>query len=375
MFTSRAAVGFPDLEQRMKTQAALVGTGSWARSAHVPALRAAGVDIVACVSGSHREASSAADDLSIPHAFGDLEAMLESGLDVSMIVIAAPDAVHPVAARLALENGVAVFCEKPIANEATTASDLAQLASRSGIPATVGYSFRYSESLQMLRQHIREGRFGTPWLVELWEHNPQFHPRTGKSMNWKGDPRHSAAGALFEYGSHAVDLAEWLLGPATSVATNFGLFLPEAKLDDVATLQLSFQSGCLGTLVASWLLPGSFPGIRVRLHGSEGSVEVELSDMLPSGERYRLIQSDGQPGEEFRVTPLDAGEATYAARHMRDFVALVQSPRLNYGDIMPTFDDGARAQTVLSAAVEATQNRMQINAPPPTDSFHPLEML
>ena len=160
-------------------------------------------------------------------------------------------------------RGSPSYCEKPLANDANEAERLADLAEQHDAHATVGYSFRYSPALQQMRGDLAAGRLGTPWLIELYEQNPQFHPAFGKPMNWKGDPAHAGAGALYEYGSHAIDLGYWLLGPVTDVATNFSRVLPGARLDDIATVQLTFASGAIGTLVASWVLTGSFPGIRV----------------------------------------------------------------------------------------------------------------
>src|SRR5205814_2335687 len=116
-----------------------------------------------------------------------------------------------------------------------------------------------------------------PWLIELYEHNPQFHPARGKAMNWKGDPAQARAGALFEYGSHVVDLAGWLVGAVRRVSTSFARVLPGARLDDIATLQLQFDT-----------LPTLRQGARVQavleaaLAATEGWARVE-----PASERQQ----------------------------------------------------------------------------------------
>src|SRR5262249_13088404 len=151
---------------------------------------------------------------------------------IDLLVVAAPDDAHPAATRAGLLAGAAVYCEKPLANEASVARELAELAETTRRPAAGGYSFRYNPAVQALKADIRAGQLGRPWLIELFEHNPQFHPRLGKAMNWKGDPAKAGAGALFEYGSHAVDLAAWLVGPIRRVSTSFARVLPGARLDD-----------------------------------------------------------------------------------------------------------------------------------------------
>jgi predicted dehydrogenase len=325
-------------------RAAIVGCGAWARMAHVPALRALPeVELVACVGGTAAEGEAFAREQGIPRAYGSLDDLLAARLD--LVTIAAPDDVHPPAATAALEAGVAVFCEKPLANEARVAEELAALAERTGVPATVGYSFRFSPALQALRRDLDDGRIGEPWLIELYEHNPQFHPLRGAPLNWKGDPAHAAAGALFEYGSHVVDLAGWLVGPVRSVSACLARIRDDARLDDLATLQLRLERGAVGVLVASWVLAGGFPGIRVRLYGSELAAEAVLDG---GRERYLRLADDGSVREEVGLEPLGDAFSAYARRHYAAFLA---------GDpSVPTLGDGARAQRVLEAALAATES-------------------
>ena len=340
-------------------RAAIVGAGDWASSGLLPALRQLpDVDIVACAAATHAEAAAFADRMAVPHAYGSLEHLLAQETHLDLLVIATPDDHHPTAVRCALEAGLAVFCEKPLANTAAEADALAVLAERLGAHATVGYSFRYSPALQQMRDDLITGRLGAPWLIELYEHNPQFHPQFGKPLNWKGNPEHAGAGALFEYGSHALDLGCWLLGPAVDVATNFARVLPNAQLDDIATVQLTYASGAIGTLVASWVLAGSFPGIRVRLHGSEGLAEAQLDEWLPGGERYTRFSLRGEVTEQLPLTQLPGGHGAYASRHMADLIAVAKQSASS--TTLPTLRSGTHVQYVLDAAVAAAGTRTAV---------------
>ena len=334
----------------MTLRAAVMGTGGWAGQAHLPALRQLpGVEVVACCGLTLEEAAS----FGRPHglaAYEDLDRMLGE-LSLDLVTVATPDDVHPAAVRACLAAGVAVFCEKPLANDAATARELAALEASSGGLATVGYSFRYSPAVQALRSDLSAGRLGEPWFLELFEHNAQFHPRLGKPMNWKGDPAHSAGGALFEYGSHVLDLGEWLLGPVSGVSANLPRVLPGARLDDIASLQLRFAGGASGTLLASWLLTGGFPGIRLRLHGSEGLAEVQLNDTFEGGERYRAYDLGGRPQPPHALPGVSEGSAAYTLRHLRDFVAAVGGAGRSAD--LPTLGQAASTQDVLDTSLRA----------------------
>jgi predicted dehydrogenase len=331
----------------------LLGTGFWAREAHLPALRALPeTELVGCVGGSLEEGQAFAAEQSIPAAYESVELLVdETGPDVLAIV--APDDVHPPATGHALERGVAVFCEKPLANDAATAFALADRERSSGAAATVGFSFRFSPALQAMARDLEEGVLGEPWFVELYEHNPQFHPTRGRPMNWKGDPDHAAAGALFEYGSHAVDLARWLMGDVEAVSTCFTRVRPGALLDDIATLQLRFDEHASGILVASWVLAGGFPGIKVRLHGSELLGEAVLDTSVPGGERYLRLDGDGRAREQVDLEATGGGLSAYTLLHYRAFFDVLAGGE---SDSLPRLVDGAAVQAVLEAALEATES-------------------
>lgn len=335
---------------------AVLGTGFWARYAHVPALQSLpGVEVVACIGRTPERAGAFAAEYGIPATYGSVEALLASDDRPDLLVVAAPDAIHPAASTAALRAGVPVFCEKPLANEAGVAHELAAIAREAGVAATVGYSFRYSPAVQALRADLRSGRLGTPWLLELFEYNAQFHPANGKPMNWKGDPAEAAAGALYEYGSHIVDIAGWLAGPIESVSTSLTRVLPGARLDDIATLQMRLAAPAIGILVAGWVLTGSIPGIRIRVHGSEGLGEVELNQALRGEQAYRRFDLDGSLREEVALEALGTSGPAYARRHFQDLIARIQGEEPVFDSTLPTFDDGARVQDVLEAALGATE--------------------
>ena len=345
----------------MTIRTAVLGTGNWARTAHLPALAAhPDVTVVACADPNIDLARAAAETFGVPAAYDGLDSLLEHEESLSLLVVAAPDDVHPAAIRAALSRGVAVFCEKPLANDAATADALSAQASATNVLASVGYSFRYSPAVRALRADLLAGNLGEAWFIEVAEHNAQFHPLLGKELNWKGDPEHAAAGALFEYGSHVLDLCLWLLGPVSAVSSHLVKVLPQSRLDDIATLQLRFASGAAGTLVSSWLLTGGFPGIRIRLHGSRGLAEVELNETIPGGERYSHYELDGRLRETVPTAALEHGPSSYARWHLADLVSAMTGHNRADVEVLPTIQQAADTQRVLDSALAATESWAQI---------------
>jgi predicted dehydrogenase len=334
----------------MTLRCALVGTGAWAASALLPALRVqAGAEVVACVGGTLEEGRRFAGEHAVPQAYGTLDEMLaREVLDVA--VVATPDHLHAGAVAAFLEAGVAVYCEKPLSNDASTAHELVALQRAKDTPATVGYSFRFNPAVQALKADLDAGLLGEAWLIELAEHNPQFHPGSGKAMNWKGDPSQAAGGALFEYGSHIIDMGAWLLGPIARVSSSFKRVLHGARLDDIAILQLDFTSGAQGMLISSWVLSGGFPGTRIKIHGSKAVGEVLIDDRLPAGQRYHFAPAFGPGGGDRDVEPMAIPRSDAATRHIAAFLAHIRDKRA-VQSTLPTLVQAAHVQDVLAAAL------------------------
>ena len=143
----------------------------------------------------------------------------------------------------------------------------------------------------------------------------------------------------------------WLVGDVTSVSTSFGRVRRDARLDDIATLQLRFGGLATGILVSSWVLAGGFPGIRVRLHGSEALGEAILDESV-DGETYVRIGDDARIRDRVELDPVPGGISGYTRRH---YAALLDA--LADGDApgLPTLHDGVATQAVLEAAIAATE--------------------
>ena len=346
-----SSTAYVDNRQMAAIETAVFGAGNWARRTLLPALTAQPeVTVVGCVDAEPDRAKAVAAEFGVPDAHRTLDELFAARDGLGLLVVAAPDHLHVPAARAALARGVAVYCEKPVGNSAAAVDELAGLAESAGVPATVGYAFRYSSAVQALCADLRTGVLGDVWLIELFEHNPQFHPVGGEPMNWKGDPDRVVAGALLEYGSHVLDLCQWLLGPIASVSADLVRVRPDAGVDDVATLQLRFARGASGTLLCGWVLAGGYPGITIRLHTSAGLAEVHLGDLVEPGERYVRRAPDGT---ELSTAALSAQDGGPTGRQLADLIATLRgappSPTL------PTLRDAALTHRVIAAALCATE--------------------
>jgi predicted dehydrogenase len=265
---------------------------------------------------------------------------------IHLVVVSAPDGDHFTLVARALECGAAVYCEKPLVNDALTVSLLAAMALTLRQPASVGYSFRYNPAIRALKQDTRSGRIGVPWFIELAE-----HPLTGDPLNWKGDPASARAGALYDYGSHVVYLALRFVGPLRRVLSSLSRVLPGAQLDAIATLQFAFDAPATGVLIARWVFAGGFPDTRIRVDGSGALAEVRPDRRISRRQSYQIGSLLAVALDEIRIEPLHDTRNDATRRHMTDLIALITWHGVKHEETLPTFADGAPAQAVLEASL------------------------
>jgi predicted dehydrogenase len=126
----------------MSIPVVMIGTGSWARDALAPALRSVpGAEIVACASPDREQRLAFAADFGIPRSYASLDEALAGEPEAGLLVVSTPDDQHAAARRRAIDAGIPVFCEKPVANSAADAEELARRVAAAPVPATVGFSF------------------------------------------------------------------------------------------------------------------------------------------------------------------------------------------------------------------------------------------
>ena len=196
----------------------------------VPALRAAGFDVVALVGRDVEPTAYKAGKLGIPHARGSLTEALALP-DVDAVAIATPPHTHFDLALEAVTVGRHVLCEKPFTTDATQARRLADAAEQAGVVATLGHEFRWNPARAAIGAAITSGAIGSPRLATIVEYSPfLLHSDDSLAMpSWFEEP--GIGGWLGANGSHTLDQLRVWLGPFRSVSV---LMLVSADAPDRA---------------------------------------------------------------------------------------------------------------------------------------------
>ncbi|WP_326612130.1 Gfo/Idh/MocA family oxidoreductase [Streptomyces scopuliridis] len=179
---------------------------------------------------------------------------------LDLIVIASPNKTHVPIATAALKAGLPVVVDKPVAGSAAEARELAALAEERGLLLSVFQNRRWDNDFLTLARLIAAGELGD---VQRFESRfERWRPQL------KGGWRESGAaeeigGLLYDLGSHVVDQALVLFGPAVRVYAEADVRRPGAEADDDTFIALTHANGVRSHLYASATTAQLGPRFRV----------------------------------------------------------------------------------------------------------------
>ncbi|GIW10864.1 MAG: Gfo/Idh/MocA family oxidoreductase [Chloroflexi bacterium] len=246
----------------------LVGAGSIARVAELPALMAAPQVVIAgVVTRTYASAQQVAHRWPIERAYPSVEAMIEHARLDALFVLT-PKTIHTPFVELGLRAGLDVFCEKPLASRLEEAKQLAALADATGRILMVGFNRRYAEVYITAREQFRE----RPVQFCVAQKN-----RPGSEYR-----------ATLENSIHMVDLLRWFCGEAVEVAAH--AIAPDPYHEEGTMALIRFESGAIGALVAA-RSAGEWDE-RLDVYGGLTSVRVTAPDAVAISQQgeTRLIE-------------------------------------------------------------------------------------
>ena len=344
----------------------VVGTSWWAELMYLPVLkRHPRAELVAVCGRGRERLDHVAGKYSIPQAFTDYQTMIErAGLDA--LIISTPDDLHYPIAMSALDAGLHVLCEKPLALDVAQASAMYAKAEAAGVTHMVLFTYRWLPAYLYARKLLDEGYLGRPFHCAMryvcgFGRDPQDR--------WRLDPRR-ARGVVGDIGSHMIDLARWYLGDVAHVGAHLATFVgrvdsqgqPVESTNDSAALTLLFQNGAQATIQLSSVVHIGDRGQeqRVILSGESGTLEIHHT--------FRGAEIYGARSHEQQLTrlfSLDYRSATADEHEMTGMLAPFHDqpigPRLFVDAIVenravsPSFYEGLKAQEVIDAAFESNR--------------------
>lgn len=349
-----------------RVRVGVIGTSGFADYMHLTDLKShprAQLTAICGRSNSERAAELAATH-GIPNVFTDYHEMIEKA-PLDAIVVAAPDDLHYPIVMEALDAGLHVLCEKPLASNAAQARAMYEKAEAAGVRHMVFFTWPWLKHYQQLNQLLAEGCVGQTRVCSvtyLGDHG------LGGAYNWRWDARR-ANGILGDLGAHAIQFARLYVGEIARVSADLHACSeradaegrPALPANDTAVLVVEFVNGAHGTIQLSGVANLANEGMqqRITLYGDLGSLESEVTFARRS---LRGARSGAGKFETF-VSHLfgpDDGEVggifdMFRTESVGDrlFIDAILEDR----PVTPSFYDGWRVQEVIDAALTSHHER------------------
>lgn len=249
---------------------ALIGYGIAGANFHAPVVAAVpGCQIAAIVTRDQERAAKASSDFPKAKILDSPEPIWQKPNDYDVVIIASPNRTHVPFAELALQRGLAVVIDKPMAPTYADCQHLIKLSQTTGSLLTVFHNRRWDGDFLTVKQLIENNTLGK--ITRFESHFDRWRPTVNKK-SWREQALPDGAGGLlFDLGSHLIDQAIFLFGQPKTVYAELHKRREESEVDDDVFLALTFAGDVNAHLWTTNL--AAIRNARFRLQGTKGMYE------------------------------------------------------------------------------------------------------
>jgi predicted dehydrogenase len=307
-------------------------------------------------------------------------ACVDDAIDV--VDICTPNHLHKDMALAAIAAGKHVYCEKPLALDAADARTIWQAARDAGVQSSMGFNYACNPLISVAREMIAGGELGEIFHFR-GSYFEDYMADPSVPFSWRCLRSQGGAGALADLGTHLINMAEYLLGPISSVCAALGTVNRERKdpqsgvmcaveNEDIAQVLLQFARGFSGSMEISRIATGRKCGLCFEINGSKGSLVFDQERM---NEIRYYHGADATARRGFRTILAGPEHADYAAFcpasghglgindlkviELRNFLRAIQTGEAVYQD----FANGYRVQQLVDAMESAARDRQWVDVP------------
>jgi len=211
-------------------------------------------------------------------AFAGLEEALKKG-GFDAVYVATPVFLHGQQTMVALQAGLHVLCEKPMAMNFPEARQMVEAAAVYGRVLGVAYYRRAYPKVQEAKELIRKGVIGQPVMAFASCHSQL---PDGQTRQWLLDPAQAGGGPLYDVGSHRIDLLNYFFGDPCEVRAFLSNAVHRLNVEDSATVIIKYSNDLHAIVDARW--NSREPRDEFRIVGTAG--ELDLTPLNAPGLRF-----------------------------------------------------------------------------------------
>jgi predicted dehydrogenase len=269
-----------------KLRIGIIGAGGIATARHIPAFKQLNevVDVTAVCDVNVEKAKQVQKQFEIPNIYENYVEMLPQ---VDAVVICTPNKFHAEMSIAALNAGVHVLCEKPMAMNTRECEEMIKAKETSGKTLWIAYHYRWMKEAQAAKKVIEQGEIGKPLVVRVKALRRRKVPGWGVFTN----KDLQGGGCIIDYGCHLLDLSLWLMGnPEVKEVTGstynllsktpnqvneWGSFNHQTfNVEDHASAYIRFQNGTSLLFETSWSANITTDEETLSISGEKGGLDV-----------------------------------------------------------------------------------------------------
>jgi len=250
---------------------AIIGTGGIGKT-HAQAIQQLDTcELVALVNHRAESMQAFGDEFGVTRQYMTIEDLLNDG-QIDGVIICTPNFLHAQQTITALNTGVHVLVEKPMAMSATEAETILSASKNSDAVLQVAHCWRFDEEVNYMRDQITSGVIGDIIRTKGYSTHVNWGP-----SGWFTKKELAGGGALADMGIHAIDIVRFMLGDPTpkSVHANIGTHYGDYDVDDTGTITVTWTNGIHSTIEFGWWQPHS-DGIAgsTQFYGKQGFAQL-----------------------------------------------------------------------------------------------------
>ena len=304
------------------------------------------------------------------------EAKMPADQRLDFIVIVTPNHQHFPPAKLFLEAGFNVVCDKPVTFNLAEAKKLRVIVKKSKKVFVLTHNYTGNAMIKQAREFVRSGLLGD--IRKVIAEYPQGWLSTAveqganKQASWRTDPKRSgAAGCIGDIGTHAENLARYVTGlPIESLCADLTTFVKGRTLDDDGNILVRFKGGAKGIIHASQISAGDENNLNLRVYGSLASLEWHQEQPNELAIKFRDKPREiwrrgnsyiGKTAQSFTRIPFGHPEGyleAFGNIYLEAFKAIraeVSGQPIPAGLDFPTIDDGVEGMAFIETVVKSSK--------------------
>ena len=245
----------------------------------------------------------------------NMEDFFSAPLD--LVDICTPNGLHKDEALAAIERGIPVYCEKPLARTLEEARAIASAAEAKGVLTHSAFVLRYVPAIRQIKALLEAGELGEIFNFRAHMFHSSYLDRN-RPMSWRLRMVESGGGVFADLGAHLVDMVNYLLGGVAAVRAESRTFIsqrPVAKgearletvdVDDWMQCSLELTSGAVGIIEVTRMAAGAGEETTLEIFGSKGAVAFHITQ--PDTVRYHDLKRGQWMQGSLSQIPPPAGE-------------------------------------------------------------------